>query len=208
MQDTFPSMKSLLANVREDGNYEFEICTLRESAVKLFAPHGGCIEPGTAPIVKALAGLEYDYFIFRAIRRGGGCRKLLHVTSAHYDEERCQSMSRAALLSLSVHGCKGSRKFIEVGGGNRAFAGSLYDVLRKKYSVKLRSGNRDGSNPQNFINIAVNQGVQLELSEGFRNHLFVGYPRSMARHPETFPEFIRTVRAWLREIEHKLRPAA
>ncbi len=200
--DTFPTMKALLSGVKEKDNYAFEICSSRNSPIKLFAPHGGCIEPGTAPIVRELAGGIYDYYIFRGIRRGGGCRKLLHVTSTHYDEDRCQSMARSALLSLSVHGCRGRRRFIEVGGGNRVLAADLCDTLTTRYPAVLAPEGHDGSSPLNFINASRYQGVQLEVSEGFRQSLFPGFPWSMTGNPDTLPEFIDTLRKWLRRIEN------
>lgn len=203
MPDTFSSMKLLLSSVAKD-NYDFEICTLKNSSVKLFAPHGGCIEPGTAPIVRELAGGRYDYYIFRGLLKGGGCRKLLHVTSTHYDEERCRSMAESALMSLSVHGCKGKDRRIEIGGGNRKLVADLYDTLKPAYPVILSPGERDGSNPLNFINGSRYQGVQLEISEGFRHYLFPGYPRSMTGNPETLPEFIDTLGTWLRNVENTL----
>ena len=199
--DTFPSMRSLLANVGEKDNYVFEICTSWDSPIKLFAPHGGCIEPGTGPIVKELAAGRYDYYVFRGVRRGGGCRKLLHVTSTHYDEERCQSMARSALFSLSVHGCRGRKRRIEIGGGNRKLVADLYETLRQDYPAAIASEGRDGTNPLNFVNLSGYQGVQLELSEGFRQHLFLGYPASMTGNPESLPEFIITIRNWLRKVE-------
>ena len=198
--DTFPSMTAMLSSVGQN-NYEFEISASKNSSIKLFAPHGGCIEPGTAPVVRELASDRYDYYIFRGLLRGGGCRKLLHVKSTHYDEERCQSMARSALFSLSVHGCRGKESRIEIGGGNEKLATHLFNSIQSAYPVALAPAERDGRNPLNFINQSRCQGVQLELSEGFRQSLFLGYPRSMRGNPRTFPEFIHTLRDWLRTIE-------
>jgi phage replication-related protein YjqB (UPF0714/DUF867 family) len=197
-------MKALLSTIEQQGNYSFEIQASRGSPIKLFAPHGGCIEPGTAPIVKALAGDQYDYFIFRGLRKGKNCKKLLHVTSSHYNEERCKSMAQNALVAFSVHGCRGKDIRIEVGGGNRKLAVDLVNLLMLNYPTALAPARRNGSSPLNFVNKAKHKGIQLELSHGLRDYLFFGYPKSPKPNPETFSKFIETVRTWLRRVEKGL----
>ena len=62
--DRYPSMSALLTDLPSTGNYVLHCESERRSRVALFAPHGGCIEPGTDRIVvqgvEKLHGTRYD----------------------------------------------------------------------------------------------------------------------------------------------------
>ena len=88
-------MTELLRTLPPKENYAISIDSSRNSKIKIFAPHGGCIEPATEPIALALALGSYDYYIFSG-KRKEGCNRYLHVTSAHYDEPQCLRMADEA----------------------------------------------------------------------------------------------------------------
>jgi phage replication-related protein YjqB (UPF0714/DUF867 family) len=197
-------MTELVAGLPRQGNYSVVTIEDRGSAVKLFAPHGGCIEPCTGPIVSELAGGEFDCYIFRGVMRRD-CYATLHVTSVRYDHPDCERMIGRAGAALSVHGCASDAPFIEVGGGNAGLSGRLRDLLRGNgYAIGPGAARLAGADPRNFINRCRLGGVQIELSAGFRKLLFPGFPKELQRHPGEFPRFIAVVRGWLTEVETEL----
>src|SRR6516162_8474933 len=102
--DTYPDMRTLLSSLPPEGNYTFHIEKRYNSFIKLFAPHGGCIEPCTGVLVREIAGDRWDYFIFQGIRKKD-CFRTLHVASTNYDEPQCCSLALSATLAVSIHGC-------------------------------------------------------------------------------------------------------
>lgn len=205
LPETFTSMKSLLAAIPAKGNYKFEICSKQQSAIKLFAPHGGCIEPGTRWIVRSLAGETWDYFIFRGIRKNGKCYETLHVSSECYDETRCTDMAKKAMLAIAVHGRAGEDSRIEVGGGSLSFASDLCELFRYQgFPAEPAPSIMKGQSPQNFINLAAQRGIQLELTDGYRRSLFSNYPARPKPNRE-FDRFIALGREWLMKTEHLLK---
>ncbi len=202
--DRFKTMTELILRLRPEGHYSIAAVEDRSSRVKLFAPHGGSIEPCTGRIVAELAGPDFDHYVFRG-EMSRDCHATLHVTSVNYDEPICERMVRSAITALSVHGSKGSEPAIGVGGGNGDYSQRLGDILvREGYPAGPTAAGLGGANPDNFINRCALAGVQLELSAGFRRTLFPGFPRDLQTHAVEFPRFIRTVRAWLLAVEHEL----
>jgi len=202
--DHFSSMTELLSTLPARDNYTIHVDGSHASKVKIFAPHGGCIEPCTGPIALALAIDDFDCFVFSGVRKKD-CFKTLHVTSTHYDEPRCLAMVQEAEVALALHGCDGDDAFAQVGGGNEELVRKLSGYLiGLGYSVVPVSGKLKGEDQRNFINRARQKGIQLELSAGFRRNLFPSFPRSIQRHPEEFPKFIESMRSWMLGIERPL----
>jgi phage replication-related protein YjqB (UPF0714/DUF867 family) len=199
--DRFPSMTALQAQLPAEGNYSLHCESSRGSGIALFAPHGGCIEPGTDRIVVELAAAEFNYFLFRGIRRTD-CFRTLHVTSAHYDEPSCLALAGRSVVAVALHGCDGEEAFLEIGGANTAAVNSLRAHLAALgYRVLAPAPGRPGVDAGNFINRSSEGGVQVELSAGFRAMLFPGFPRTDQRHPVAFPSFIAAFRRWLLAAE-------
>jgi phage replication-related protein YjqB (UPF0714/DUF867 family) len=154
--------------------------------------------------VAELAGAEFDSYVFRGLMKRE-CYKNLHVTSTHYDEPLCAAMVRRAILAVAFHGCDARESVIEVGGGNRALAGDLRDFLRRSgFPAVDAPGGRSGTAVENFINAATRQGIQLELSAGFRKTLFPDYPRTLQRNQHTLPAFVDAMQRWLRAATLRL----
>jgi len=197
-------MTELLLRIPPEENYSIVVVNDRSSRVKLFAPHGGCIEPCTGRIVSELAGGDFDYYLFRGIRRRD-CHATLHVTSVNYDEPACVRLIGDASMALSVHGRGSEEAIIEVGGGNTRQSDTLRELLvREGYPVGPGTAGLRGMDPKNFVNRCALAGVQLELSAGFRKSLFPGFPRESQTHPVEFHRFIGLVRGWLLALETEL----
>ena len=202
--DHFSSMTELMSALPARDNYTIQVDGSHASRVKVFAPHGGCIEPCTGPIALSLAMDNFDYFVFSGIRKKD-CFEILHVTSTHYNEPRCLAMVREAEVAIALHGCDGDDAFAQVGGGNEELAQKLIDYLNGLgYSADAASRDLKGKDKRNFINLARKRGIQLELSAGFRRNLLPSFPRSIQRHPEEFPKFIDAMRGWMLGIERWL----
>jgi phage replication-related protein YjqB (UPF0714/DUF867 family) len=194
-------MTELLRSLPPEENYSIHTDEKYRSRIKLFAPHGGCIEPCTAPVALTLAEGLFDSFVFYGSRKKD-CFKMLHVTSIHYDEPACMRMISNAELGIAIHGCAGDETFLEIGGmhipGRKSFESTLVSA---GYIIRSADEGRRGEANKNFINMAKKGGIQIEMSAGFRKMLFPGYPRSVTRHPVHFSRFIHICRTWLREVE-------
>ena len=197
-------MTELLDRLPAPENYSFHVSESHRSRIKIFAPHGGCIEPCTEPVALSVARDMLDCFVFSG-KRTSGCFKTLHVTSTHYDEPRCLRMVRASELAIAIHGCEGEESSISFGGGNTEMSSNGLRFFREHgYHVAPAAAGMSGEDKRNFINQARRQGVQFELSAGFRRMLFPGFPKGIQRHPQEFPKFIRLMRDWIRHIEATL----
>jgi hypothetical protein len=89
-RDRYRSYGELAAAHREGIDFRVQVVQ-RGSGVAIIAPHGGRIERGTSEIARAIAGEDFDLYLFE------GCLpsrnfETLHLTSHHFDEPRCLSM--------------------------------------------------------------------------------------------------------------------
>lgn len=201
MKDYFSSMTELMEHLPARDNYSIASDVGRRSAVKVFAPHAGCIEPCTGALVLAIAMGRYDYFVFNGLRKKD-CYKTLHVTSTHYDEPSCIRMARESTVALAIHGCDGEDLFIEVGGGNSSLASRLAEsMIAAGYPALPAPAERRGEDPANFINKASRHGLQIELSAGFRRSLFPAFPRALSRDPRTFHPFVAFMQGWIDSVQ-------
>jgi phage replication-related protein YjqB (UPF0714/DUF867 family) len=204
MPDLYRSMTELLRLLPAAGNYEIQTEESRASRVKLFAPHGGCIEPCTGKLVREIAAPRSDWYVFHATRKQA-CFGTLHVTSTHFDEPRCVQMAERAEVAVALHGCAGDERFIEVGGGNLAAAASLFELLLEGgFPARSSEDARQGEDPRNFVNRSRLGGVQLELSAGFRRSLFADYPHTAHPDPRAVRRFVRAMREWIAALEADL----
>ncbi len=200
-------MSALLAALPARDNFAIHADRSHGSKVKIFAPHGGCIEPCTEPVVLALSMDLYDCYVFSG-RRSSGCFATLHVTSTRYDEPQCLALAEEAELALAVHGCEGREELVYVGGGNADLAAKfLARLVAEGFPAQLAPADMAGGDPRNFVNRARQNGIQLELSAGFRKSLFPSFPKSLQRDPVLFPRFVETVRTWLASVEQYLDPS-
>lgn len=199
--DKFNSMSELLSQLPAHDHYCIHYTDTRKSNVKLFAPHGGWIEPCTGSLVIEIAGESFDYFVFHGMMKKN-CFRTLHVSSTRYDEPCCQQMARQALVAVAIHGRDAEEEFIEIGGSNSELVAGLHEYLIDHgYPTVCGSKNHKGEDERNFINLAHHKGVQLELSSGFRKSLFPDFPGTLQRNPKTFQPFITAMQQWLQFIE-------
>jgi phage replication-related protein YjqB (UPF0714/DUF867 family) len=133
------------------------------------APHGGKIESGTSEIAGAIAGREFNLYCFEGIKRDRNYR-VLHIASDHFDEPKCLQLVSRSHNVVAIHGCRGFRKVIYVGGRNKTLRTAIVSRLREA-RLPVREGNHPfpGEGKDNICNRTIAcEGVQLELTARLR----------------------------------------
>jgi phage replication-related protein YjqB (UPF0714/DUF867 family) len=165
------------------------------SGIAVMAPHGGGIEPGTDIIADAVAGADHSFYAFKGIRTGGN--KSLHLASARFDEPKAVDLTRRSQTIVTLHGCRGNRPEIYVGGLDRELMEKIADhLVRRNFSVQRHLPDPlRGIAPGNLCNCGRRgKGVQLELSYGQRRQLFGGNFQMRLPKNDYFQRFISSVR--------------
>src|SRR6516164_4559132 len=107
----------------EGSDFNVRVQRRPESAVAILAPHGGAIEAGTSEIARAVAGSEFNLYLFEGIRESGNYAAL-HLTSHRFDEPRCLALLAACDHVIAIHGCRGDTP--------QALLGGLDGVLKER----------------------------------------------------------------------------
>jgi phage replication-related protein YjqB (UPF0714/DUF867 family) len=164
-----------LERQQEQGR-DFAITAVRRpaSSCLVLAPHGGGIERGTSEIARAIAGENFNLYLFEGIKPGGNA--VLHITSSRFDEPSCLDMLSTCDLVVTIHGCKGDAERVLLGGLHHPMKRDISDSLQK-HGIHVESSGHafPATDPRNICNRGrTRQGVQLELSSALR--------RSQNRH--------------------------
>lgn len=176
-------------------NKDFQITVVnRNSPIIIFTPHGGGIERGTSELVRAIAGVEFSYYLFEGVLPKARDSKKMHITSTKFDEPQGVKIISHHLTSLAIHGCVGKKPIIIVGGGDLEFRKKLMDELSNYgYPVEINI-KYPGSNKNNICNRTISKkGVQLEFSTGIRRQLFPRWETRKGRR-ETSEYFNKMVK--------------
>lgn len=167
---SYMGFKELVDREAEGQGYRVRI-ELRDPRVLIMAPHGGKIEPMTAEIAKAIAGMDYSFYSFEGLKTDS---RVLHIESHLFDEPRALQAIEKADVVITVHGQIDQKdEFVMVGG--------LHDSLRLEIIQQLEAAGFQtrepaeglmGTDPQNICNRGKSkQGVQLEISRKVRDLL-------------------------------------
>lgn len=120
--DKYSSFSQLAENNLEEKDYTIH-AVLRHSMVAIIAPHGGLIEPMTAEIATEIAGEDLRLYCFCANKPG------LHITSTNFDEPRCAELIAACDQIVAIHGLKGNREQVDVGGARHVLEKQIIRVF-------------------------------------------------------------------------------
>jgi phage replication-related protein YjqB (UPF0714/DUF867 family) len=199
--DVYRSFAELQAAETEGVDYAVRV-DRRPSAVAVLAIHAGGIEPGTGALAAAIAGAEHTLYLFEGLKPVGNAR--LHLTSTRFDEPRCLAVLAAAHIALSVHGCRGRRPAVHVGGRHRTLRSvmaSAIDAAGLELAVGATDG-KAGRAPGNICNRCKSgMGIQLEVAEGLRRRFFDPLPRRNEGVRTTFfDRFVDAVRTVLESV--------
>jgi phage replication-related protein YjqB (UPF0714/DUF867 family) len=168
---SYTSFKELADHEVEGRDYRIKI-EIRDTAVLIMAPHGGKIEPATAEIAEAIAGMDYSFYSFEGLKADGN--SVLHIESHLFDEPRALEAVRKAEVVITVHGQLNQKDaFVMVGG--------LHDRLQSRIKQQIEASGFQtrppteglmGTDPMNICNRGrAKQGVQLEVSRKVRDLL-------------------------------------
>lgn len=187
-QDRYSSFAQLAAHEKEGIDYTITAIRRLSSAVAVIAPHGGKIEVGTTVITQAIAGDEFNLYLFEGIKASGNY-VALHITSNLFDEPSCLELIRECLFVVSIHGYTGNNEcdeMILLGGLDAELKDRIAEVLRKAhFPVKTADHAFMAIDPNNICNRGkTRKGVQIEI------------PR-LLRTSENKTHFIQAVRAAL-----------
>jgi phage replication-related protein YjqB (UPF0714/DUF867 family) len=168
---SYTSFKELADHEVEGRDYRIKI-EMRDPGVLIMAPHGGKIEPATAEIAEAIAGMDYSFYSFEGLKADGN--SVLHIESHLFDEPRALEAVRKVEVVITVHGQLNQKdEFVMVGG--------LHDRLQSEIKQQLEAAGFQtrppteglmGTDPMNICNGGrAKQGVQLEVSRKIRDLL-------------------------------------
>lgn len=153
---------------------DFEITIQRRtrSPVAVIAPHGGGIEDGTSEIARAIAGDDFNLYLFEGLRPSRNYAAL-HLTSHRFDEPECLDLVASCHYVLAVHGCDGHGDRALLGGLDVELRAELAEVLEGARISAESEGHRfPAVHPTNICNRgARGRGVQLELTHPLRRPL-------------------------------------
>ncbi len=193
--DTYASYRYLAAC--ESEGRDFDVVLRRGgSRVAVVAIHAGAIEPGTADIADGIAGGEHTLYCFRGIKPSRN--RTLHLTADRFDEPRGRAAAEAADTVIAIHGCRGTRPLIYIGGRDRDLRRRIREGLARAGFIARESSRPGlrGMHPENICNRGLSgRGVQLEISRGLRRALFDYLERRCARKRQpAFYTFVNAVR--------------
>jgi phage replication-related protein YjqB (UPF0714/DUF867 family) len=136
------------------------------------APHGGKIEPMTAEISEAIAGMDYSFYSFEGLKMDRN--SVLHIESHLFDEPQALRAVEEADVVITVHGQVDQKDGFVMTGG-------LHTGLRLEIERELEAAGFQtrppterlmGTDPLNICNRGkLRQGVQLEVSRKVRDLL-------------------------------------
>jgi phage replication-related protein YjqB (UPF0714/DUF867 family) len=183
---SYTNFRELADHEVEGQDYRIRV-ELREPGVLIMAPHGGKIEPATAEVAEAIAGMDYSFYSFEELKEDGN--GVLHIESHLFNEPRALRAVEKADILITVHGQIDQKdEFVMIGG--------LHDNLRFKIRQQLEAVGFQtrhpteglmGTDPMNICNRGKSkQGVQLEISRKVRDLL-----RTDRGKIETFAKAVR-----------------
>ena len=140
-----------------------------ESGIAILAPHGGAIEEGTSEIAHALAGSEFNLYLFEGLRESGNYAAL-HLTSHRFDEPRCLTLLSGCDHVIAIHGCRGDAPQALLGGLDTPLKERIGAAIAAAgIEVRLAGHPYRALHPHNICNRGRRGGgVQIELTTGLR----------------------------------------
>ncbi|MFX0547563.1 poly-gamma-glutamate hydrolase family protein [Roseovarius sp. S1116L3] len=170
MADRYDSFEDLAADMQPEVDYRVR-SEDRGSFAVILAPHGGTIEPETARIAEAIAGSEFSFYAFEALK--AGAHGDFHITSHRFDEPQALYLVGKSQIAVAIHGRKDN-------GADTVWLGGLATDLRDEIGVSLREADfraepnteLPGVHETNICNrTRAGKGVQLELPMSLRRSL-------------------------------------
>jgi phage replication-related protein YjqB (UPF0714/DUF867 family) len=192
----------------------------RAGKAVVLAPHGGGIEPGTSELAEAIAGADLSFYAFEGIKPADN--RILHITSARFDEPQGKVLAEASPTVIAVHREESAEEVVFLGGLDEERQKKFRDsLIASGFTVKQHHNPLlQGTHDANICNQgASDRGVQMELSKGFlielchdggKDSLDRSWPVRSSRirlvsrdHPDSLCGFLRLIGT----LRRSLRPA-
>jgi phage replication-related protein YjqB (UPF0714/DUF867 family) len=188
MADKYRSFEDLRASETRRTDYDFASRPKRGSRAVVIAPHGGTIEPGTDKIAAAIAGKDFSFYCFRALKSNSG----LHIKSHLFNAPECEQLVAAHDHVISIHGWGEDGERVCVGGLDTELIEALKARLAAAgITVEDAEDGLSATDPNNITNRgAKRRGVQFELTVALR------------KNKTLVDKFTKAVRSVLREANH------
>ena len=171
MMSSYNNFKELKGHEVEGQDYRIRI-EVRNQCILIMAPHGGNIEPMTAEIAEAIAGMDYSFYSFEGLKADGN--SALHIESHLFDEPRALEAIERADIVVTVHGqIDQKEEFVMVGGLHKNLGSKIKQQLEATgFKTRTPTEGLMGTDPMNTCNRGRSrQGVQLEVSRKIRDLL-------------------------------------
>lgn len=208
-RDVFPDVPALKSQLKEKRDYRIHIRD-RAAFATIVSPHGGYIEEGTSALARACAGPDFNLYDFQGLKTIDP--QELHVTSTRFRDPELMKMLSASEVAVSIHGMGDEDDVtIWLGGLNKDLKESMLKALRQEgFLVNPDSPRHRGESKLNFVNMAKQKGVQIELPNNLLKTMFVG-PRKFAptgrciKTTPTFDKFVKAVRQVVHAEKRRLK---
>ena len=159
-----------LANQETVGqDYNIHITKRPDCEIAIIAPHGGSIERRTSYIASAIAGAEFNLYLFEGLDESGSF-DTLHLTSHRFDEPNCVALISQCCVVVAVHGFSAEGQEVMLGGLDKRLKQRIGAQMRRaSIDMKLDGHPYPGLHAKNICNRGQSgRGIQLELSDGIR----------------------------------------
>ena len=164
-RDRYANYTELSRNETENRDYRRVIVRNPLSNVAVIAPHGGFIEPGASEIARAIAGENFNLYLFEGIKPRRNFKDL-HITSQHFDEPQCLGLLAECEIVIAIHGYITNDERVLVGGRDMSLRDKITLALRRMGLTAKSDGHKYQALDKNNIcnRGSCRRGVQLEIS--------------------------------------------
>ncbi len=180
--DRYRGFADLASSQTLGRDYDILVRRCGDSRVAVIAPHAGEIEDGTSEIARAIAGDDFNLYLFEG-RRPAHNYRALHLTSHLFDEPQCLALIAGCTTVIAVHGCAGAEHTLLLGGRDRSLRDRLAAGLRATGVAASTQGHPfPAVHPHNICNRgATGRGVQIEFPNPLRKPIPARFVAAVVR---------------------------
>jgi len=169
LADSYKGFQDLAKTQVEGTDYRVLVRPNADSSIAVIAPHGGNIEQYTSDIARAVAGADFNLYLFEGIRHAGNYAAL-HLTSHKFDEPRCLALLSDCDHVIAIHGCDGDAQQALVGGIDEPLKAAIGQAIA---DLGIDARTRDHQFPATNLRNICNRGrrgvgVQVEMTMALR----------------------------------------
>jgi phage replication-related protein YjqB (UPF0714/DUF867 family) len=167
--DSYMGFRDLAKVQVEGSDYRVHVRSNARSSIAVIAPHGGSIEQGTSEVARAIAGTDFNLYLFEGTRPVDNYAAL-HLTSHKFDEPRCLELLSNCDHVITIHGCRGEQQQALVGGLDEPLKSSLAQAIAGLgIDTRLEGHQFPAVEPKNICNRGRRGvGVQIEMTIALR----------------------------------------